>query len=162
MAVIAPALLVACQGTRDLPKPETFAYGAELHAKNGSTVGGTVHISERADGIAIAVYATELVPGTFRVVFHANGNCSSPNAFSAGAPWAPPGMQPQPVTLYAGSEGTAVLSTRLHGYKLQGPDGLVGKAVVLHEASGSLDARPGVPNGRLACGVIGQMRTLGF
>jgi Cu/Zn superoxide dismutase len=66
------------------------------------------------------------------------------------------------LTIAANPDGTAHLSTRVRGYKLDGPDGVIGKAVVVHEPNGSLEAKPDVPNGRLACGVIGPMRTLGF
>ena len=145
-----------------LPSPRESAYGANLIAKNGSAAGGTVRLVPRDDGLGISVYATGLPPGRFRVVIHANGNCSSPNAFSAGAPWAPQRGAPVVLTITAQSDGGAFLSTRIRGYKLEGADGLMGKAVVLHEASGSLDAQPGVPNGRIACGVIGPMRVLTF
>jgi Cu/Zn superoxide dismutase len=66
------------------------------------------------------------------------------------------------LTIAANPDGTALLSTRVRGYKLDGPDGVIGKAVVLHEANGTLEARPDVPNGRIACGVIAPMRALSF
>jgi Cu-Zn family superoxide dismutase len=145
-----------------LPSPAVTAYGADLLPSNGSAASGGARIVARDDGVTLVVYLTNLAPGSARVVIHANGNCSSPNAFSAGAPWAPPGMRPEPLAIAVGSEGRATLSVRLRGYKLEGPDGLIGKAVVVHEPTGPLDAKPGVPNGRLACGVIGERHTLNF
>jgi Cu-Zn family superoxide dismutase len=142
--------------------PRGTAYGAQLVPKNGSVVVGTIRIVPRDDGVTVNIRATSLRPGRFRVLFHSTGNCSSPNAFSAGAPWSPPGTEPAVLWLAGSSEGDATLSQRLRGYKLDGPDGLVGKSVVLHEATGPLDAQPGVPNGRLACGVIGSMRAWTF
>lgn len=130
--------------------------------KNGSAAGGTVRIAAREDGVAITVYVTGLTPGQYSVTFHANGNCSSPNAFSAGPQWAPPGVAPARLWLPSSTEGGSQLSVRLRGYKLDGPDGLIGKSVVLHDATGTLDAQAGVPNSRIACGVIGPMRLLTF
>ena len=44
---------------------------------------------------------------------------------------------------------------------LTGPNGIEGKSLVLHAGgSGPLDAQPGVPNERVACGVIGPIPTL--
>lgn len=145
-----------------LPAPESSAYGANLIGRNGSVVGGTVRFVARDDGVGVTVYATALPPGPFRVVIHSRGNCSSPNAFSAGNPWSPPGLPPLVLTISANPDGTAQLSTRIRGYKLDGPDGVIGKAVVVHEPRGTLEAQPDVPNGRIACGVIGAMRSLSF
>jgi Cu/Zn superoxide dismutase len=50
---------------------------------------------------------------------------------------------------------------RLPGYRIEGPDGIMGRSVVVHAgAQGSLEAQPGVPNDRIACGVIGPLRSL--
>ncbi len=39
----------------------------------------------------------------------------------------------------------------------------MGKSVVVHDgATGSLEAQPGVRNNRVACGVIGTVKPLGF
>jgi Cu-Zn family superoxide dismutase len=167
-AASAALALAGCQSTSafstsdSAASPQSSAYGATLIGSNGSVVGGIVRFVPRDDGIGVAVYATALPPGTFRVVIHARGNCSSPNAFSAGSPWSPAGVPPMVLTIAANPEGHATLSTRVRGYRLDGADGVIGKAVVLHEANGSLEAQPDVPNGRIACGVIGPMRTLSF
>jgi Cu-Zn family superoxide dismutase len=167
-AIVASAVLAGCQAANEvfrfdpLPTPESYAYQANFERRNGSVVGGAVRVGARDDGVAVSIYAAALRPGTYRLVFHATGNCSSPNAFSAGPPWAPPGMTPVEITVTPSTDGTANVSVRLKGYKLEGPDGLVGKSAVLHEATGTLDAQPNVPNNRLACGVIGQMRTFTF
>jgi Cu/Zn superoxide dismutase len=53
-------------------------------------------------------------------------------------------------------DDTRTANAHLPGYRLQGPDGVTGRAVVVHAgASGSLEAQPGIPNNRAACGVIG-------
>ncbi len=165
LALTAGVALDGCQSSSDLfgsdaqPSPRSSAYGATLAPKNGSAANGSVRIAERDDGVAISISVSGLTPGRYSVAFHATGNCSSPNAFSAGPPWAPPGVEPARLWVPASSEGYAALSVKLRGYKLEGPDGLLGKAVVLHDGSGGLDAQPGVPNSRVACGVIGPMHS---
>jgi hypothetical protein len=43
------------------------------------------------------VHLAGLRTGPYRIVIHANGNCTSPNAFSAGPPWIPAGASPQTI-----------------------------------------------------------------
>ena len=101
--------------------------------------------------------------GGHRVAIHMNANCTSPNGFSAGAPMLLPGSS-APVVVSVrteGSEGTVATVTRIPGLAIDGAAGIDGKSVVVHEGvAGSLDARPGIANGRLACGLIGPMQVL--
>ena len=54
--------------------------------------------------------------------------------------------------------GTTV---RIPGLVLDGPAGISGKSLVVHQGLyGSLDAQPGVPNNRVACGVIQTIKPL--
>jgi Cu-Zn family superoxide dismutase len=111
-------------------------------------------------GVIMTVNFNGAGPGEYRIAVHANGNCSSPNAFSAGPPWAPPGVAIASPTVFKNDE-SASLSVRLPGYRIEGPDGVSGRSVVVHAGSrDSLDAQPGVSNGRIACGVIGTPRSL--
>ena len=49
------------------------------------------------------------------------------------------------------------------GLRVEGPDGLVGRSVVIHEdEESSLDTVPGARNNRMACGVIGPMQGISF
>ena len=55
------------------------------------------------------------------------------------------------------------MTGRLPGIKIDGPDGIRGKSVVVHRGhSSSLDAQPGVPNDRVACGVIETNKPFAF
>jgi Cu-Zn family superoxide dismutase len=165
-ALMGVAALDGCQtssglfGSDTQAVPRSSAYGAALVARNGSAASGSLRIAARDDGVAVTIAVSGLTPGRYSVAFHATGNCSSPNAFSAGPAWAPPGVAPARVWIPASSEGSTQVSVKVPGYKLDGPDGLLGKAVVLHQGTGTLDAQPDVPNGRVACGVIGPMNTL--
>ena len=136
---------------------------AKLSPKNGSSVGGTVTFVQRGDKVVIAAVVHELSPGPHSMYIHEVGNCSSPNAASAGKVWAlvgaPPGRTrsgnlPEVV---AGSQGNASVVADLRGITLGdgSPLDIVGRAVVVHSGV-DLDPRPefGVLNGWLACGVI--------
>jgi Cu/Zn superoxide dismutase len=53
------------------------------------------------------------------------------------------------------------MATRIPGLTLSGPAGIEGRSVVLHAGrSGSLEAAPGIPNDRVACGVIGTLAAI--
>jgi Cu/Zn superoxide dismutase len=95
-------------------------------------------------------------------VVHTTPVCTSPNGFSAGPPFLLPGTgTPVVVSAVIYHQGTATLTIRVPGVTLGGPTGVEGKSLVLHASeTGPLDAQPGVPNDRVACGVIGPVPTL--
>jgi Cu/Zn superoxide dismutase len=136
-----------------------FPQGAGLVAQlrsPSSAATGTVHIYEFRDGIQVQLTINNLYPGEYQIAFHERGNCSSPNLFSAGAPWAPPGWTKPPAQLLpaflANNEGNQ------NGYvafvrdvKLEA---LIGRSIVVHWGRSVSEAFPGQPNNRMACGVI--------
>ncbi|HET7033776.1 MAG TPA: hypothetical protein VFJ48_11670, partial [Casimicrobiaceae bacterium] len=157
--------LAACASDEEAKKPPRDpGVGALLQPTSGSAIRGRVTFQPTDGGVAAAVNVWAPNPGTMRVVIHTGAICSSPNGFSAGPPWIPPGATEPVVMRIAASDAQYGSKTiRLPGIKIDGPDGIRGKSVVVHlGASGSLDAEPGVPNNRLACGVIETNQTIGF
>ncbi len=129
--------------------------GAHLVPKAGSPVKGLILFRRREGGVTMVVQLQDVTPGPYRIAIHTTGNCSSPNTFSAGPPWAPPGGVPQVYAGAAGNTGLLMMTASLDGVAVDGPDGILGKAVVVHQGlAGPLDAQPGLPNNRIACGVI--------
>lgn len=157
---LAAACSIALVGCQSLQLGTGPNLEAKLVALGSSAVTGVAMLRAYDGGVTMSVSFTNAPPGEYRFVVHANGNCSSPNGFSAGPPWAPPGVAVlSPPLLKTDNAGS--MSVRLPGYRFDGPDGVRGRAVVLHAgASGSLDAQPGVPNNRVACGVIGTPQSL--
>ena len=156
--VVVSAALVGCRSSGEM---ESLAPGggsnveAKLVATGGSAVTGAAVLRAYDWGVMMTVNFTNIGAGVYRVAVHANGNCGSPNGFSAGPPWAPPGVAVAS-DAYSKNDDTGALVVRLPGYRVSGPDGVMGRSVVIHAgALGSLDAVPGVPNNRIACGVIG-------
>jgi Cu/Zn superoxide dismutase len=156
-------MLAGCQSTSQLDSlmPGTGpSLEAPLVATGGSAVAGAVILRAYDGGVTIMVNFNGGVPGEFRIVVHANGICTSPNGFAAGPPWAPPGVAVASPVAFKGNE-SASLVARLPGYRIDGTDGVQGRSAVVHAgAQGSLEAQPGVPNNRVACGVIGTPRSL--
>ena len=97
--------------------------------------------------------------GSYRIAIHATPVCTSPNGFSAGPPLLlPEAGAPVVIAMNINHQGTASMATRIPGLALSGPAGIEGRSVVLHAGrSGSLEAAPGIPNDRVACGVIGAI-----
>ena len=155
---IAALLTAGCEskGGEAKDAPPTMAE-ARFKPIGGSSLTGAAILSPYDGGVRMQVNFNGRAPGEYRVMIHATGNCSSPNGFSAGPPWAPPGVPLReegfPILK---NDDSASLVVRLPGYRLDGPDGVLGRSVVVHDgALGSLAAEPGVPNNRIACGVIG-------
>jgi len=142
---------------------------ARLEPSNGSTVRGVISFTQRGDRVWISATFTELFPGPHSLYIHAVGNCSSPNAASAGAVWNVEGAAsggkrtgnlPQ---LYAGTEGNAQLQITTPDLSVGtgAPNDVIGHSVVVYaRLESDPKAEFGVRNDRLACGVI--QRSLGL
>jgi Cu/Zn superoxide dismutase len=162
------AVLGGCQTTSDDRIALTTTgtgLAARLQPLGGSAANGAVGFKQLDNGVSLNLSIHGVRVGRYRVVIHTDGNCSSPNGFSAGPPYSPPGVSPpletqvKPFVMNDGA--SADVSARLTGVSLNGPNAIAGRSVVVHEgAEGPLDALPGVRNGRVACGVIGPVRAL--
>ncbi len=139
---------------------------ARLTPKNGSTVRGFISFTQRGNRVEVAGQFVELMPGPHSLYIHSAGNCSSPNAASAGPVWNAEGAVqagnrgrrtgdlPQ---LTADGEGGAILQMTSSELSVGTgkPNDVLGHAVVVH-ATFDPDPKPefGVRNGWYACGVI--------
>jgi len=169
-AALIAALAGATGGCESMQESKTviFGTGSGLTARLqgiGSAATGAVAFAEYPNNVAMDLTIYGLRIGRYRVVIHTTGNCSSPNGFSAGPPWSPPGMEPplyaQVKSFVIGNDVSAQVSVRLTGVTLDGPNAIMGRSVVVHEGGeGSLEAVPDVRNGRVACGVIGPVQAL--
>ena len=145
-------------------KPGLDQATARVVSKNGSASYGIVTFRQRGEKVSIAATIWNLDIGSHSFYIHETGNCSSPNAASAGPVWnaAPPGAKRsgQLPELHAGTEGNASLQATITGVSIgdHKPTDIVGRAVVVH-ATLDPDPKPqfgGARNGWIACGVIVQ------
>jgi len=141
--------------------PPTAGLVAQLRGLD-SGVSGHIRVIDKGDGITLLVSAINMPIGEYRVSFHQNGNCSSPNAFSAGPPWAPPGLSPttlvRSLATINSRDGNAEASIHVSGVHTQGENGLAGRSVVLYSGSTITEIKPGVPSNAVACGVFEPVR----
>jgi Cu/Zn superoxide dismutase len=147
----------------DTPAPavrETPGVEARLRNVN-SAISGFVRVRESGDLLLVLVDIAGGNPGPYRVVLHANGNCSSPNGFSAGAPWSPPGWKESPLRLvpeaYAGAQGILQLTARVRGVRL---GDALGRGVLVYQGMTPQVPQAGIPNNVVACGVFEQAKSL--
>jgi len=168
LCIALAATLAACQtsggsapqeaGRRPVPGVE-----AALAPSNGAAGQGTARLVVRGDDLVLLVSVNSVVQGPYRVSIHERGNCSSPNAFSAGAPWAPPGSPRAAVDLFpellVRESGNAQMTTTVRGVRLS-VDDLRDKSIVVSVGTTvEADVVPGVPNRRVLCGVLGAPRS---
>jgi Cu-Zn family superoxide dismutase len=141
---------------------------AAIESKSGSNVKGSANFTEQSTGgVKVEVRIENAPPGTHGLHIHEKGDCSAPDASSAGGHFNPAGMPhagPSALQRHAGDlgnieiesngTGTLVLTSDLLTVK-PGPNSVVGKAVVFHEKADDLTTQPtGDAGGRLGCGVI--------
>lgn len=149
--------------------PGTTMAQAKLASKSGSQVAGMLQLTQVADGVMIAGEVTGLQPNTvhgFHV--HEKGDCSAPDAASAGGHFNPTMAQhggPDATMKHLGdapniqsdAQGNATLSASIMGATLKdgGANDLVGKSVVVHAKRDDYKTQPAGDSGdRIACGVV--------
>jgi Cu/Zn superoxide dismutase len=156
LACAVAGALVSCKSVDDGGQSKSApGVWARLTAAGGSAVSGSVRFAKAEGGLTVMALVQGAPTGRLRIVIHTTGNCTSVNAFSAGPPMMLPGTSdPAMVWMSTNTDGVGTITTRLSGVALDGPAGINGRSVVVHMGFGSLEAQPGVPNERIACGVI--------
>jgi Cu-Zn family superoxide dismutase len=152
----------------DAPAPAVTA-SATLAPTQGHTASGTLDIRTEGDALHISGRLQGLTPnGEFGFHIHEKGDCSAPDASSAGGHFNPanaPHGNPQGGTHHAGdmlnaksdAEGVAQVDAVSTGVSLAAgePNDARGKAIVLHEKADDYATQPSGNSGaRIACGVI--------
>src|SRR5579862_2540213 len=170
LLVIAALVAAGCSSFRggtaseEHEKQPDYGEVATLRAINGSATFGKIRVVNSGDGASVLVSMMNVPPGTFRIAFHQTPNCSSPNGFSAGPPWAPSGKDPRTLipAHMVNSESRVSTTFRIHGVHAAGANGVAGHSVVVYSGSQITDARPDVPNDRIACGVFEPAHRIEF
>ena len=141
---------------------------AELEAKSGSNVAGTVNFTEQDGVVRIEVKASGLKPNSEHAIhLHEKGDCSAADASSAGGHFNPdqqPHGHPREMKRHAGDlpnlqtdgQGQATATYELKGITLdQDFRSILQRAVVIHAKQDDYKSQPaGDAGGRIACGVI--------
>jgi Cu-Zn family superoxide dismutase len=144
---------------------------AVLHPTAGNKVGGIVTFTEVADGVQVHAEITGLAPGNHGFHVHEFGDCSAPDASSAGAHFNPtnkPHAGPDATERHVGdmgnveanASGKATLEYVDHQISLTNDEqSAIGRSVVVHVKADDLKSQPAGDSGaRVACGVIGRAK----
>jgi superoxide dismutase, Cu-Zn family len=139
---------------------------ADIAPASGSNVRGTVTFERMAgDQVLVSAHLTGLTPGLHGFHIHEHGDCSAPDAMSAGAHFDPtenPHGEPSPQhhmgdlgNIEADQNGEAHLELTLGHLEMQGENSIIGKAVLVHADPDDLSSQPaGNAGARIGCGVI--------
>ena len=163
LALAAAFGLAAAVGAAD--KVPAGAY-ATLAPTQGSTVKGKVEFKPAKGGVLVTAHIEGLTPGTHGFHVHEKGDCSAPDGASAGGHFNPatkPHGARDAAARHAGdlgnieanAQGVAEVKFVDAQLKLSGPDGILGKGVIVHEKADDFTTQPtGNAGGRKACGVV--------
>jgi Cu-Zn family superoxide dismutase len=141
---------------------------ATIEPRSGSTVTGTATFTELPSGaVKVSVQIEKAPPGTHGLHIHEKGDCSAPDATSAGGHFNPttmPHAGPMDKEHHAGDLGNIEIGADGKGHLeietsmltvKPGPNSVVGRSVIFHEKPDDLKTQPtGNAGGRLGCGVI--------
>lgn len=161
------AFTAGCASSKATP-PADAQSRATIESRSGSTVRGWAAFSDRSTGgVRVEVHIENAPPGVHGLHVHETGDCSAPDASSAGGHFNPGGMPhaaPSDTSRHAGDLGNITIEANGTGHLelvtdlltvRPGPNSVVGKAVIFHEKADDLKTQPtGDAGGRLGCGVV--------
>jgi Cu-Zn family superoxide dismutase len=167
------SVLSACTGGGNAPapniEPAPLQASALLAPTEGNAVQGNVTFKqEGTDGIRVIAEVSGLTPGSHGFHVHEKGDCSAPDATSAGGHFNPlqaeHGKAGEGVhhagdlpSLEADDEGNARLNVVLHGITLTGDNSIAGRGLIVHANPDDFTTQPtGNAGARVACAVIRQ------
>jgi superoxide dismutase, Cu-Zn family len=145
--------------------PVTRAVAALNPTKNNKAH-GTVHFKAVEGGILITADMEGLTPGKHGFHIHEFGDCSAPDAMSAGAHFNPTHMKhggPDYAERHVGDLGNIVANQNGYAHyervdtiiQLNGPDTIVGRSLIVHASADDFTSQPaGNAGARISCGII--------
>jgi superoxide dismutase, Cu-Zn family len=165
LAWAAAVLLAACS---HMTGPKGAIARADLSPTAGNSASGTLYFTQQGDRVLVSGEIRGLKPNAehgFHV--HEKGDCSSPDATSAGGHYNPDkhahGRSDQPEhhagdlpSLRADAAGVAHVNFESTAFRVgMGEHNVIGRSVVVHRDPDDFTSQPAGNSGpRLACGVI--------
>ena len=140
---------------------------AVLHPTKGNNIRGTVTFTRETGGIRVSADITGLTPGKHGFHVHENGDCSAPDATSAGGHFNPTKMPHAGMdaeqrhvgdlgNVTADASGKASYDRLDTMLTFEGDNSIIGRAVIVHAKADDLKSQPsGDAGARGACGVVG-------
>jgi len=147
--------------------PDGPSATAVVRPASGSQAHGTVKFTQVGTRVRVEAEMAGLTPGVHGMHIHEKGDCTAPDAASAGGHFNPTSKKhgaPSSTERHAGDLGNitaneygkATLSLIIDGVSVgKGTDGVVGRGLVVHADADDLKTDPtGNSGGRVGCGVI--------
>jgi Cu-Zn family superoxide dismutase len=161
----AVTLGIAAAGCASMMSPAGAAR-ASLAPTAGNQASGNVTFETRGERLRVMAKLAGLSPGAHGFHIHEKGDCSAPDATSAGAHFNPAGKphgDPASMEHHGGdmpivtadASGNATLDATIDTVTIGGANDIVGRAVVVHKDPDDYKTQPtGNSGARVACGVI--------
>ncbi len=144
---------------------------AVLEARSDSGVTGRAVFRSENGAVTMRIDASGLTPGEHAIHLHEIGDCSAPDAMSAGPHWNPTGhdhgqwgREPFHLgdigNLVVGKDGKGSLTFSTDRWTIGGPaeTDIVGRSLIVHAAADDFKTQPtGNAGGRVACGVVREI-----
>jgi Cu-Zn family superoxide dismutase len=141
---------------------------AEIRPTSGNQTRGSIRLSGGNGAVQITGTITGLKPGAHGLHIHEFGDCSAPDASSAGSHFNPhddPHGSPRDLenahhvgdlgNVTANQQGEAEIDIEDNEMQLSGPESVIGKALVVHAAQDDFKSQPSGNSGaRVGCGEI--------
>ena len=147
--------------------PDGPSATAVLRPASGSQAQGSVKFTQVGPRVRVDAEIAALAPGMHGIHIHEKGDCTAPDAASAGPHFNPAGKKHGPPdsserhggdlgNLRANEYGKATLSVIVEGISVgKGPDGVIGRGVIVHADPDDLKTDPAGNSGdRIGCGAI--------
>lgn len=140
---------------------------AVLNSTHNNKATGIVTFSKTELGVKVVADIEGLTPGAHGFHIHQFGDCSAPNADSAGGHYNPeekPHGAPESRERHAGDLGNLIADERGKAHleridsviSIGGQNSIIGHGLIIHAAADDMATQPtGNAGGRVACGVIG-------
>ncbi len=164
-AVLVAATLAASAAQVGAKQPTTAS--APIAARSGSTLTGEATFRAKNGKVTLDLRVRHAPPGSHAVHLHEKGDCSDPEAKSAGAHWNPSGADHGKwgATCHLGDIGNLVVDAKGKGrltlttelWTIGGAAGsdVLGKSVIVHATLDDFVTQPtGNAGGRIGCGVV--------
>ncbi len=141
---------------------------ATLEARSGATLVGTATFTGEGDKVSLKLDVTGAPPGEHAVHLHEKGDCSAPDAMSAGDHWNPTNKTHGQWgkgsfhlgdigNMKVGDDGRGSISMETDQWSLvpDAMDSVLGRSIVVHAQPDDLTTQPaGAAGARIGCGVI--------
>lgn len=146
------------------PPPDAKPLELTFQAKSGAKLTGTATLTETAEGVRVRLTLQNVSPGDHGTHVHEKGDCSAPDAASAGGHFNPTG-HPHALPTHGprhlgdlgnitiDKEGNGTLEIMAPGANLKAsdPHSFLGRSIIVHEKKDDGGQPTGNAGGRIGC-----------